>query len=58
VVNDDADPDTLGGQMEDKIPVTPVPRSVARVGHIDEWHVDLEKIVTMEKLGGYSACPD
>jgi hypothetical protein len=23
VVNDDADPETLGGQMKDKMPVTP-----------------------------------
>src|SRR6187401_645354 len=25
---------------------------------IDEWHVDLGKNVTMEKLGNYPACPD
>src|SRR5262249_45614053 len=34
------------------------PRGVARFGPIDEWHVDLEKIVTMERLGSYPACPD
>src|SRR5262249_48628394 len=30
----------------------------ARIGPIAEWHLDLEKIVTMEKLGSYPACPD
>src|SRR5258707_624705 len=25
---------------------------------IDEWHVDLEKIVTVKRLGSYPACPD
>jgi hypothetical protein len=25
---------------------------------IDEWHVDLEKTVTLEKLGSYPPCPD
>ena len=30
VVNAAADPDTLGAQLEDKMPVTPVPRSVPR----------------------------
>jgi hypothetical protein len=31
--------------------------SVARVGHIDEWHLDLEKTVILEKLGSYPICP-
>src|SRR5262249_55130247 len=30
----------------------------AHVGPTREWHVDLEKIVTLEKLGSYPACPD
>src|SRR5262249_12465302 len=32
--------------------------TVACFGPIAEWHVDLEKIVTMERLGSYPACPD
>jgi hypothetical protein len=31
--------------------------SPVRFGPIDEWHVDPEKIVTVEKLGGYPTCP-
>jgi hypothetical protein len=27
-------------------------------GRSDEWHLDLEKTVTVEKLGSYPACPD
>jgi hypothetical protein len=26
-------------------------------GRWDEWHVDLEKIITLEKLGSYLSCP-
>jgi hypothetical protein len=27
------------------------------LGRSDEWHLDLEKNVTMDTLGGYPACP-
>ena len=37
VVNAAAAPDTLGGQMEDKMPVTPCAPSVECVGLIDRW---------------------
>jgi hypothetical protein len=30
-------------------------KSAARVGQIDEWQLDLEKTVTMEKLGSQFA---
>src|SRR5262249_20059741 len=30
---------------------------LARGGRKDEWHLDLEKNVTMDTLGGYPACP-
>src|SRR5262249_23845455 len=30
----------------------------ARFGQWDEWHLDFEKIVTLEKLGDCPACPD
>src|SRR5687767_13902583 len=32
-------------------------REVASSGPIDEWHVVLEKTVTVEKLGSYPICP-
>jgi hypothetical protein len=32
-------------------------RDVAHSGHIDEWHLDLGKNVTMANLGSYPACP-
>src|SRR5262245_51623028 len=33
-------------------------RELSAIRLIDEWHLDLEKVVTMEKLGSYPACPD
>src|SRR5262245_60447153 len=32
------------------------PEATAQGGVSDEWHLDLEKTVTMEKLGSYPAC--
>jgi len=32
--------------------------NVGTIGHIDEWHVDLKKAVTVDNLGGYPACPN
>src|SRR5713226_7185563 len=31
---------------------------LASIGRCDEWHVDLEKIITVEKLSSYPACTD
>lgn len=35
-----------------------VPFASTYFGVADEWHLDLEKTVTMEKLGSYPSCPD
>jgi hypothetical protein len=32
-------------------------RPVARVGHIDEWHVDLAFFLILGKVGNYPASP-
>ena len=40
--------------LDEHLPVWLIP---GYVGRWAEWHVDLEQIVTMEKLGSYPACP-
>jgi hypothetical protein len=30
----------------------------SRFGHIAEWHVDFEKIVAVEEMGGHLPCPE